>query len=49
MMVAVDFASLKGIGKRPKGLGITVVVNWLIKPFSMAVLGVLFLSTSLPD
>lgn len=42
MMVAVDFASLKDIRKRPKGLVITVVVNWLVKPFTMAALGVLF-------
>jgi arsenite transporter len=42
MMVAIDFASLKDIGKRPKGLIITVVVNWLIKPFTMAALAVLF-------
>ena len=42
MMVAVDFASLRSIGKRPKGLVITVVINWLIKPFTMAALAVLF-------
>jgi len=42
MMVAVDFQSLKGVGQRPRGLIITVVVNWLIKPFTMAALGVLF-------
>lgn len=42
MMVAVDFGSLKSVGQRPKGLVITVVVNWLIKPFTMAALGVLF-------
>ncbi len=42
MMVNVDFASLKDVGKKPKGLCITLVVNWLIKPFSMAALGVLF-------
>ncbi len=42
MMVAVDFASLKDVRKRPKGLVITVVVNWLIKPFTMAALGVFF-------
>ena len=42
MMVGVDFASLKQIGERPKGLVITLVVNWLIKPFTMAALGVLF-------
>jgi ACR3 family arsenite transporter len=42
MMVAVDFASLRHIHRRPKGLVITVVVNWLVKPFTMAALGVLF-------
>jgi ACR3 family arsenite transporter len=42
MMVGVDFASLKHIGEKPKGLFITIVVNWLIKPFTMAALGVLF-------
>jgi len=42
MMVAVDLGSLKSVGQRPKGLVITVVINWLIKPFTMAALGVLF-------
>ncbi len=42
MMVNVDFASLKDVGKKPKGLCITLVVNWLIKPFTMAALGILF-------
>ena len=42
MMVNVDLASLRHIGDRPKGLVITVVVNWLIKPFTMAALGLLF-------
>lgn len=42
MMVSVDFSSIKDVGKKPKGLCITLVVNWLIKPFTMAVLGVLF-------
>jgi arsenite transporter len=42
MMVAVDFTSLRHINDRPKGLVITLVVNWLIKPFTMAALGVLF-------
>ncbi|MEX1198777.1 MAG: ACR3 family arsenite efflux transporter [Pseudohongiellaceae bacterium] len=42
MMVAVDFGSLRRIHERPKGLIITLVVNWLIKPFTMAALGVLF-------
>ena len=42
MMVNVDFASIKDVGKKPRGLCITLVVNWLIKPFTMAALGVLF-------
>jgi ACR3 family arsenite transporter len=42
MMINVDFASLKDVGKKPKGLCITLVVNWLIKPFTMAGLGILF-------
>jgi ACR3 family arsenite transporter len=42
MMVSVDFTSLKRIHERPKGLVITLVVNWLVKPFTMAGLGVLF-------
>ena len=42
MMVAVDFSSLARIHERPKGLVITLAVNWLIKPFTMAALGVLF-------
>ena len=42
MMIGVDFASLRRVGDRPKGLIITLAVNWLIKPFTMAALGVLF-------
>jgi len=42
MMIGVDFASLPQIGARPKGLIITLATNWLIKPFTMAALGVLF-------
>ena len=42
MMVGVDFASLRHIGDKPKGLVITIIVNWLIKPFTMAALAVLF-------
>ncbi len=42
MMVSVDFASLRRVHERPKGLIITLVVNWLVKPFTMAGLGVLF-------
>jgi len=42
MMVAVDLSSLARVHERPKGLVITLTVNWLIKPFTMAALGVLF-------
>ena len=42
MMLKIDFASVRGVGKRPAGLGVTLVVNWLVKPFSMAFLGWLF-------
>jgi len=42
MMIQIDFSSIKDIGKKPKGLVLTLVVNWLIKPFTMAFLGWLF-------
>ena len=43
MMIQVDFNSIKNIGKKPKGLILTLVINWLIKPFTMAAMGWLFL------
>ena len=42
MMVNIDPASLARIGDRPKGLMITIIVNWAIKPFTMAALGIVF-------
>jgi len=42
MMMKVDFASIREIGRRPRGLFITLFVNWLVKPFSMAAIGWLF-------
>lgn len=42
MMVQIDFSAIKNIGQRPQGLLLTLVVNWLIKPFTMAALGWLF-------
>ncbi|HCX08780.1 MAG TPA: arsenical-resistance protein, partial [Hyphomonas sp.] len=36
------FSAMRRVGEKPKGLIITLVVNWLIKPFTMAALGVLF-------
>ncbi|SDC00490.1 MULTISPECIES: ACR3 family arsenite efflux transporter [unclassified Candidatus Frackibacter] len=42
MMVQIDFSSILEAGKRPKGLGLTLTVNWLIKPFTMAFFAWLF-------
>jgi len=42
MMVQIDFSAIKDVGKNPKGLVLTIVINWFIKPFTMAGLGWLF-------
>jgi len=42
MMVQIDFSAIKDLRRRPRGLMLTLVVNWLIKPFSMALLAWLF-------
>lgn len=42
MMIQIDFTSLKNVGKKPQGLVLTLVINWLVKPFTMAFLGWLF-------
>lgn len=42
MMVQIDFSSLKYVSRNWKGLGLTIAVNWLIKPFTMALLSYLF-------
>jgi len=42
MMVQIDFGAVRDVGRRPRGLALTLVVNWLIKPFTMAALAVLF-------
>ena len=42
MMVQIDWSAVKNVGQKPQGLLLTLVVNWLIKPFTMAALGVLF-------
>ncbi|WP_027874978.1 ACR3 family arsenite efflux transporter [Spongiibacter marinus] len=49
MMIQIDFASLKDVGKKPKGLLLTLTVNWLIKPFTMAMLGWLFFKVIFAD
>ncbi|MBI2371519.1 MAG: ACR3 family arsenite efflux transporter [Deltaproteobacteria bacterium] len=42
MMMKVDIASLRNVGRRPRGLAVTLLVNWLVKPFSMALIAWLF-------
>lgn len=42
MMLKIDFASILQVGKNPRGLFITLFVNWMVKPFSMFLLGMLF-------
>jgi len=42
MMLKIDFGSLGGIARKPKGLLVTLFVNWLVKPFSMAFLAWVF-------
>jgi ACR3 family arsenite transporter len=42
MMLKVDFGSIWHVGRRPKGLLVTLFVNWMVKPFSMALLGWVF-------
>ena len=42
MMIQIDWEAIKDVGKKPQGLFLTLVINWLIKPFSMALIGWLF-------
>lgn len=49
MMVQIDFSAIKNIGQRPQGLILTLLVNWLIKPFTMAALGWLFFKVLFVD
>ena len=42
MMLKIDFSSILQVGKNPKGLFITLFVNWMVKPFSMFLLGLFF-------
>lgn len=44
MMLQVDFSSIRNVGKRPKGVILTLVINWLIKPFTMAFFAWIFFS-----
>ncbi|OCW97555.1 ACR3 family arsenite efflux transporter [Alishewanella sp. HH-ZS] len=49
MMVQIDFSAIKDVGKKPAGIVLTLVVNWLIKPFTMALLGWLFFKVLFAD
>lgn len=49
MMLKIDFGGLVGVAQRPRGLLITLIVNWLIKPFSMALLGWVFVRVLFSD
>jgi ACR3 family arsenite transporter len=49
MMVQIDFSAIKDVGKKPTGLLLTLTVNWLIKPFTMAALGWLFFRVIFAD
>ena len=42
MMIQIDWRAVKQVGRRPQGLMLTLVINWLVKPFSMAALAILF-------
>ena len=49
MMLKIDFGGLKAVAQKPRGLLVTLVVNWLVKPFSMALLGWLFVRVLFGD
>ncbi|MDH1468892.1 ACR3 family arsenite efflux transporter [Shewanella sp. GD03713] len=49
MMVQINFSAVKHVGKNPKGLLLTLTINWLIKPFTMALLGWLFFKLVFAD
>jgi arsenite transporter len=48
-MLQIDLPAIRGVGLRPRGIVITLIVNWLVKPFSMAVLGWVFLKVLFVD
>jgi len=49
MMIQIDFSAIKDVGKKPKAILLTVIINWLIKPFTMAALGWLFFKVLFVD
>lgn len=48
-MLRIDFTALRGVGRRPKGIALGLFINWMVKPFSMALLGWLFLKYVFAD
>ncbi len=42
MMIQIDWSAVRQVGQKPRGLMLTLVINWLVKPFTMAALAVLF-------
>jgi len=48
-MIQIDLPAIRSVGQRPRGIVVTLIVNWLIKPFSMAVLGWIFLKVLFVD
>ncbi len=42
MMIQIDWSAIKDVGKKTKGLALTLFINWLVKPFTMALVGWLF-------
>ena len=42
MIIQIDWSAIKDVGKKPKGLFLTLFINWLVKPFTMAMFGWLF-------
>lgn len=49
MMIQIEFSAIRDVGRKPRGLLLTLVINWLIKPFSMALLGWLFFRVLFAD
>ena len=49
MMVQIDWSAVKDVGRKPQGLAMTVVINWLVKPFTMAAVGWLFFRVFFAD
>ncbi len=49
MLMKIDFRRMREVGKQARGIGVTLTVNWLIKPFTMAALGWLFIYVLFAD